>query len=149
MTIAMSYRVAESTIDRICRKKIWSWLSLWLFLLMPVSLTAQTPSLAGDQLGFDQPAATLAAAQAYVYRAYLDGGTTPWVLTVTCAGAVSPFVCSGPFPPLTTGTHTVQLTAAVVLPDGRSAESAKSTAFSFRLFAAPSSPGQLRIVPGP
>jgi hypothetical protein len=50
---------------------------------------------------------------------------------------------------LVTGTHTVQLTASVVLADGRAAESTKSPLFTFRLFAAPTAPTTVRIVPGP
>jgi hypothetical protein len=120
-----------------------------LGLLSVARVDAQTPSLPGDKLGFDQAAASLADAQGYVYRMYLDGAATGAVLVATCGGTTSPFTCTAPLPALTTGTHTSQLTASVVLPapDGRTIESAKSTALTFRLFAAPAIPAGQRIVP--
>lgn len=120
-------------------------------LLGTSHMHAQTPSVLGDRLGFDQAAATLTEAQGYLYRAYLDGAITGVTLTATCSGASSPFACVAPLPSLTTGTHTSQLTASVVLPppDGRTIESVKSAVFTFRLFAAPESPTGQRIVPMP
>lgn len=110
---------------------------------------AQGAGKPGDRLAWDQAAATLAEAQGLTYSGYFDGATTAAVLPSTCSGAASPFVCTAPIPPLTTGDHTVQLTASLVLslPDNRAIESAKSAVFTFRLFAAPSTPAQIRIVP--
>ena len=119
------------------------------FLVLAAPLFAQTPSIPGDKLGFDQPAGTLAEAQGYGYKLYLDGATMGVGGVATCAGAASPFLCTVPLPALTTGTHTVQLTASVTLPapDNRVIESVKSAVLSFRLFAAPGAPSTVRIVP--
>lgn len=148
--LAADYGVHITTASRICRRKNWAAFVCLIsaMLLWSAGAFAQTPSLPGDKLGFDQGAGTLADAQAYVYSAYIDGATTPTLLVATCMGTTSPFACSAPLPPLLTGTHTVALTAKVVLPDGRSAESAKSAPFSFRIFAAPNAPANIKIVPG-
>ena len=125
-------------------------ISVLIALVLSTALLAQTPTLPGDRLGFDQSAATLAEAQSYTYRIYLDAATVGVTIVATCTGAVSPFSCTAPLPALTTGTHTSQLTASLVLPppDGRIVESTKSAVFTFRLFAAPASPSGQRIVPG-
>lgn len=148
--IAADFSISLSMVSRIVRRLNWRHVAgvVLVLCLGSLRLAAQTPSLPGDRLGFDQAAGTLADAQAYAYSGYFDGASTATLLTATCAGTISPFSCSAPLPPLLTGTHTVELTAKVILPDGRSAESAKSAAFSFRIFAAPNTPANIRIVPG-
>lgn len=123
---------------------------LCLVLLVGICVApvfAQAPALQADKLGFDQAASSLVEAQGFRYTVYLDGSLTGTVLTATCAGVASPFICTAPLPPVTPGQHTAELTAAVVMPDGRSAESAKSAPFLFQVYLAPAVPGALRIVP--
>jgi len=74
-----------------------------------VGLVAQTT----PRIGWDQAATSATVAQGWTYRFYLDGAASGTVLAgVTCAGASAPFLCSAPFPTLTPGQHTLQLTAA-------------------------------------
>lgn len=130
------------------------WILIWgtfVLLLIAVAVFGQTASIPGDRLAWDQPAANLAEAQSYSYRGYFDGANQGQQLTATCAGQGAPFQCFAAIPPLPTGNHTVQLSASVTLPqpDGRIVEGARSTAFSFRIFAGPPSPANIRIAPAP
>jgi hypothetical protein len=89
---------------------------------------------------FDVTAPTLADAQAYVYKAYVDA-LAPITLTVLCGKAAAPFECAFSLAqlPLKT-THTLSLTASLVAADG-TVESAKSAApFDLRLAAPPVAP---------
>lgn len=119
----------------------------WLVALWVPPASAQVAALQSDRLAWDQQAASLADANGFKYQAYLDGAPAGVTLVVDCQGAASPYTCTARLPPLTPGQHTVQLTAAMVLPDSRIAESEKSPVFSFRVFVGPMPPAQIRLVP--
>lgn len=123
------------------------YLLVWAMfgLLFSCTAHAQTPVVGTERLQFDQAAPDLATAQAYVYRLVIDGVRQAVPVTVTCAGSVSPFACTTPFPALTPGDHTIALTAAVVV-NGVEAESLPSVALPVRLVVAPNPPQNLRIV---
>jgi hypothetical protein len=115
------------------------------FLLVSTAAYAQTPVLGTEQLTWNQGAASLAIAQAYEYKVYVDGAATGAVLVpVTCAGGASPFVCSTPFPPSTPGNHQFEVSATFVSGAVR-AESLKSAPLPFVLIVAPTAPTNLRI----
>lgn len=107
--------------------------------------SAQTPIIAGDKLAFDVQTASLAEAQAAVYKHYDDASATGIVLTpVTCSAQVPPlagnFTCETPFPAFTPGVaHGIALTASNL-----AGESLRSTVFSFQLVVIPSAPTNLR-----
>jgi hypothetical protein len=91
---------------------------------LPATLYAQGPAdtitqskAASCKLGWDQAAADLATAQAFVYKAVVDGGAQTTV-TATCSGGSSPFTCETPLPVQTVGTHTVQVFANALDFDG-------------------------------
>lgn len=107
---------------------------LWMvsaLLLIAVTASAQTPPtipvLGVGQVAFDIATATLAEAEAQLYRAYVDSRAAI-VVKATCTGTASPFTCSFPLSALAlTGTHTLSLTAAITAADGEQ-ESAKVAA---------------------
>src|SRR5688572_3142205 len=103
---------------------------LWLLLgicLVPSVAFAQTPVAGTEKIGWDQVAASLPAASAFVYTLYIDN--TPTTLaSVTCAGTASPFACAAPLPAMTPARHDLQLTAAEVV-NGTQLESLRSTTF--------------------
>jgi hypothetical protein len=97
---------------------------------------------AASTIGGDQTASSLAVAQGYVYRMYLDGSSTGTILAMICTGTASPFQCFSPFPPLTPGNHTATITTASVA----GGESAKSASVSFTsVVLAPSPIVNIRI----
>ncbi len=101
---------------------------------------AGVSALAASKLAWDMATAPDAAtAQGYLYKYYLDGGSTPVpIVGVTCSG-VSPSVsCSVTFPTIPAGPHTLTLTAA----DPTGPESAASTVLSFKVVGGP---GNVRI----
>jgi hypothetical protein len=62
---------------------------------------------------WDQVAPNLSTANGYTYRAYFDDGPGMIMTSVSCVTGMSePITCSWVLPTLTTGTHTLQLTAA-------------------------------------
>lgn len=77
-------------------------------------LVALAPAVVGQtpvwRLQWDQPAPTLAEAQGYLYSVRVDT-QAPTSLTATCAGTAPAKLCSAPLPPLTSGPHTLVLTA--------------------------------------
>ena len=77
-------------------------------------LLVYTPARAQAQkFAWNEDAPTLAEAQSYVDKYYLDGATTGIALTgVTCSGATTPFACMVNIPTLTNGSHAVALTAS-------------------------------------
>lgn len=112
-----------------------------LFVSVPVS--AQTAT-SDSKLAWDQAAPSLAVAQGYTYRLKADAAAPSVVSGVTCAGTVSPFVCSIPFPAFPPGSqHALVLTAA----DG-TVESLPSAPFSFTFVVVPTAPANLRAIPG-
>lgn len=114
--------------------------------LFPALASAQTPVVGNERLTWNQGAPTLATAQAYEYRAYIDGGAGV-VVPTTCTGTASPFVCSTPFPASTPGVHNtpgIEVTATLVSGTVR-AESLRSAPLPFILLVAPIAPANLRI----
>lgn len=122
----------------------WLIWSLGILLLCATSIAAQGPvGTPTSTFVFDQPAPSLATAQAYTYKLYVDGSATGQVLaSVTCVAGASATVqtCTTPFPAFTPGVHSVTLTAT-----NQAGESARSTAFTFTLVAVPGSPANIRI----
>ena len=119
-----------------------------LFLaVLPVSLLAQSaPNVdSNDSFAWNQTAGTLAEAQAYVYKYYLDGAVTGSVFSgVTCAGTASPFTCQVRTPTFAMGAHSIQLTAG-----SATGESALSTPFSFVYGNPPLVPNNIRVIRNP
>lgn len=120
-----------------------------LAVLLPAPAFAQV--VPGDLLGWDIAAPSLTTAQAYRYRLYIDGATTGLVVTATCTttATAGTFTCSAALPPLTTGTHTLRATAALVRADGSDVQGPMSAVFSFALTPLPAAPGNFRFVPPP
>lgn len=122
-------------------------LTVVVLLVCAAPAFAQTPVLGTERLTWDQPAATLAVAQAFEYRVYIDAAATGTVVAASCAGTASPFVCSTPFPAATPGVHNtpgIQVTATSISGTVR-AESLKSTALPFVLVVAPLAPTNVRV----
>lgn len=132
------------------KKFVWiDWmLVLVAVLLFAVALTAQTPgpvAAAGRKVAWDQAAPSLAEAQGYTYRLYVDGAAAPILVTspVTCVNpgtAGAPYVCQTAFPPMTPGPHTLVVTAS-----NDSGESLPSTPFAFQFIVVPVTPRNVRL----
>lgn len=123
-------------------------LALVILAALVAPAAAQSPAQPGDRLAWGQAAPDLATANAYRYRLFVDTDTVGVVAPSTCAGASSPFVCVANLPPLTTGSHAVRVSAALVRADGTDTQGPLSASFTFSLVALPAAPVQLRIVPG-
>jgi hypothetical protein len=123
------------------RKIVWGttfFLSLFLYNIPCAHAQQASPN---STIQWDQPAPTLADAQAYTYKYYADGSTTGVVFNgVTCNGTASPFTCTVLFPAFTPGNHTIRLTAQNI-----AGESTPSSPFGFTFVVTPSSPNNIRI----
>ena len=90
----------------------------------------EPPTISGtERLGWDQQAASRSELATFRYAIYVDGARS--VLSgVDCQGAATAagFPCSGPFPTMTSGVHTLEL-AAFIMNGSRVVESAKSAPF--------------------
>lgn len=126
-------------------RQILVLIALVAFSAVPAS--AQTSAIQADKLGFTQAASSLAEAQAMTFKVYIDAAAAGVALVASCSGPSSPYACTAPLPPVTTGVHSSQLTSSVTLTDGRVIESVKSSVFSFRVFTAPAAPSGQTIVP--
>lgn len=117
------------------------FLSIILLLVASV-VYAQPPATGGNKIGWDQAAPTLAEAQGYTYKYYPDSATAGTALvSVTCAGTVSPYQCEVAFPAFTPGSHTLTITASNL-----AGESVKSTPpLSFVFVVTPSAPSNVKI----
>lgn len=122
-----------------------------VLLLGAASVQAQTRVnvVPGVQLlEWDQGASSLAEAQAFIYKLFVDGtpSAVP-ILPITCrAGATSTtFQCRMTFPAIATGDHAVQLSAGFVV-DGIPIESLPSDPLLVRVVGPPGRPTGLRIV---
>lgn len=123
-----------------------------VLLATPLVAQAQTPIplIGGERVGFTQPAASLAEAQAFLYRVYVDGsrpatGSAP----VACTGTTSPFACEATIPTLSVGPHSLTLTAARVIDGSTQAESLQSAPLAVEMLSnagQPPIPTQLRII---
>jgi hypothetical protein len=120
---------------------------LALLLVLPITLSGQTaPNVdSNDNFAWNQTTATLAEAQALIYKYYLDGAVTGSVFTgVTCAGTVSPFTCQVRSPTFAMGAHSITLTAA-----NSTGESVQSVPFSFVYGNPPQIPNNIRVIRNP
>lgn len=114
-------------------------------LVVASKVSAQgTAATSASKITWDQPANSLAEAQGFFYRAYPDGATVASaakVLTATCSGTVSPYLCTAPYPAFTPGAHTVVLTSM----NGVGDESLPSTPpFAFTFTVRPGAPLNVR-----
>ena len=115
-------------------------------ILIPITVLGQAaPNVVpGDSFAWNETALTLAEAQGYVYKYYLDGAVTGSVFSgVTCSGTASPFTCQALTPQFANGTHSITLTAA-----SASGESPQSTPFGFVFGNPPSNPNNIRVIKG-
>lgn len=112
--------------------------------LVATAASAQTPppASAGKSFGWDQAAPSLADANAYVYKFYLNGAAVGVIAApVVCSGAASPFLCVTLIPAFTPGTHAIQATAS-----NAAGESPKSSPFTFTFIVTPGTPSGFRIL---
>lgn len=125
-----------------------------LLLLCASTVQAQTPiPVAGtEQLAWDQPADTLATAQAYSYIPLVDTTTPPSspvpFVGVTCSGAPSPFVCRVRLPALTTGLHQLRIVTLMMV-GGAALLSPPSAPLAVLMMAVPVAAQNLRLETGP
>src|SRR5687767_627423 len=110
-------------------------------LLLPLAAFAQTPVVGQQALAWDQSAASLAEAQSLGFKLFIDGGSGAVFPGVTCTGTASPFVCKANLPALTSGPHSLVLTATLA-----GQESAPSTALAIQVVVL-AAPQNLRITP--
>lgn len=112
--------------------------ALVLFAASTASAQAATDT---SKYAWDQTAPNLAAAQAYVYKAYNDNAAAGVTFTsVTCTGTVSPFRCTTPITAFTPGAHTTTVTAS-----NAAGESLKSNVLSFQFVVIPAAPANLSL----
>ena len=116
-------------------------------LLMSVMAAAQNAATPNDKIGLDiavvpstsQDAAT---AQAYTWKAYLDGSATAIVLPGAMCSGTNPATCQFPIPAtFPAGQHTMTISASNVAGEGQ-----KSAQFSFVLTRQPNAPTTIRII---
>lgn len=117
-----------------------------LFLLSFVSIPifAQTPTAtATSKLEWIITAADLSTAQSYVYKYYLDASPTGIIFStgVSCVGATPPFTCQTSFPVVSSGNHTLRISAS-----NTAGESLPSDPFAFAFVGIPSKPTGIRII---
>jgi hypothetical protein len=103
-------------------------------------------------VAFGQPATTLAQANSFKYRAYVDALPAKDIKP-TCTGTATPFVCTFPLTDLVlpaTGNHTLAITAAVVAVDGEEESDKGIAPFVLEMVARPVAPvpASFRIQPG-
>lgn len=118
------------------KKFVWVSCFLSSLLISSLAINAQVTVPLGSKLLWDQPASTLAVANALNYRPYLDAATNPGsnLTGVVCTGTSSPFSCSANFPAATPGNHTIAIDAF----DGSSASSkSNSVSVTVVLFGTP------------
>ena len=115
-----------------------------LCLCWASTVVAQTPAVGTEILTWDQAGATLVAVQGYVYDVQ-DGTTAPARLTpVTCTGTATPFVCGSRLPALTTGLHSLTVTARTTV-NGTQLSSSPSAPLALLIMAMPATPQNLRL----
>lgn len=107
------------------------WTGCLLVALVVTLAQVVAPTLKYPTAEWDQDADTLAEAQSYVYRYYLDGATVGAAFTgVTCSGTAKPYTCRAALPVTAIGPHTVAMTAEIVS-GGVSSVSVKSNVAAF------------------
>ena len=113
-------------------------LTLILVLAIPSISWSQATTI--SRLAIDQGAPDLVTANSYTYKYYPDNAIAGIVLSFTCTGTSSPFLCTTSFPAFTPGAHTLTVTASNI-----AGESPKSGILSFTFVIIPSVPTNLRI----
>ena len=100
----------------------------------PASITGR------ERLGWDQPAESLSELATFRYAIYVDGVRSV-VADSSCAStaAAGGFACSGRLPPMSNGTHALEL-AAFVDASGEIVESARSPSMTVSVSALTSEP---------
>jgi glucose/arabinose dehydrogenase len=88
-----------------------------------------------ERIGWDQPAETASELATFRYAIYVDGIRSV-VAESSCANTAAPggFACSGRLPPMSNGSHTLEL-AAFVDGDGEIVESARSPSMTVSVSA--------------
>jgi hypothetical protein len=117
-------------------------LPLVLVLLLWATPVSAQPSLT---LVWDMLGEVPAAAQAFIYRYFLDGGVGVILNAVVCSNQnpLQVTTCSAIIPPPAIGTHTVEVNA-----ENQYGVSDKSVAVTFKYPAVPGIPQNLRIEKG-
>jgi hypothetical protein len=119
---------------------------MW-WLLLPLALQSVTPFGIYPKVGWDQAAGTLAEAQAFTYRYYLDGAASGAALSsVTCSGSASPYTCQAELRVTISGPHTLALSAETS-PTSRSPLS-PPVSFNHVPSTAPTAPESITLTPG-
>jgi hypothetical protein len=113
---------------------------------LTIIIQAQVPNVdANDSFAWNQAANSLAEAQGYVYKYYLDGaGVGSTFAGVTCSGTASPFTCQARTPAFSNGNHSLTITAA-----SAAGESAPSIPFGFVFGNPPTTPNNIRVIRAP
>jgi aldose sugar dehydrogenase len=97
-----------------------------------------------ERIGWDQAADSLSQLTALRYYIYVDGARTE-IADTSCSTAAGPsgYLCSGKFPAMSNGSHTIELTAFTIAGDGTIIESARSSSLtvSVTAFTAAAAPG--------
>jgi hypothetical protein len=91
---------------------------------------------------WDQQAPSLADANGYSYKFFIDSGTDFTALQSNCTGQQSPFICSTGVPALTPGNHRVMVQASQ-----NDMDSDMSNPLDFVVGIAPGNPSGLRFNP--
>lgn len=122
-------------------------LAVCLLAFIPSVAAAQAPTAGiNKKMAWDQTAASLAEAQGYAYRVYVDGSTSPFLIPAVGVSCVNPgtpglpFVCMAAFLPMTPGNHSITITAA-----NDSGESLQSVPFAFQFIVVPVPPKNIRL----
>lgn len=116
-----------------------------LVLSLGLTLSAQTPAVGTERIGWDQAAPDLATAQSYRADLEVDGQVLLTQQAITCTGQSSPFLCTLPWPPMTPGAHSLRLRVSEIV-NGTALTSEWSAAWGVVLKVAPASPQNLRLV---
>ncbi|HUE88058.1 MAG TPA: PQQ-dependent sugar dehydrogenase, partial [Vicinamibacterales bacterium] len=96
--------------------KIIAFVACAVLVLVPAPPSAQEPVDRSARLAWDQEAASAAQAESYVYTLYADQGGMPlWGVSCSSAASRRTHECIAPLPYLRPGTHTVALSAAVII----------------------------------
>jgi hypothetical protein len=80
----------------------------------PEAAAVQGGTISGrERIGWDQSATTATDLSAYRYFIYVDGARSE-VAGVSCAAGTAGFACSGKLPVMSSGAHTIELSAFVL-----------------------------------
>lgn len=115
-----------------------------LILLFTVSISEGQVAGPSSKVWWEIDATTLTEAQSFTYKYYIDNPSTATgtFANVPCVATASPtvFTCNGSMPPLSNGTHVIQITAT-----NSGGESPRSTGLTFTYQGIPNAPRGLRL----